>query len=71
MRNLMQHEKDVFLFLNELRESGVTNMFGATPYIMEKFDMERDDARMYLSAWMEIFNADGKYETIDETLLPS
>lgn len=68
-RKLQQHEKDVFEYLNDLRESGVTNMFGATPYIMEQFDMERDDAKMYLMAWMKIFDKDGNYDEIDAELL--
>ena len=30
-------ERQVFSFLNDLRDSGVTNMYGATPYIVEEF----------------------------------
>jgi len=30
-------EKKVFLFLNDLRDSGITNMFGARPYVVEAF----------------------------------
>ena len=29
--------EDYFNYLNELRESGVTNMFGATDYLMDEF----------------------------------
>ena len=33
---------DVFTFLEELRQSGVTNMFGALPYLEREFsDMDR------------------------------
>ena len=28
---------EYFEFLNELRDSGVTNMFGAAPYLQEAF----------------------------------
>ena len=31
---ITQEMKNVFLYLNELRDSGTTNMFGATPYIV-------------------------------------
>lgn len=41
-----------FLFLNALRESGATNMFGATPYLQEEFDMSQKEARAILIKWM-------------------
>lgn len=44
-------------FLDELRESGVTNMFGATPYLQEEFGMERKDASEYLGYWMKTFSS--------------
>jgi hypothetical protein len=34
--NLEKYEK-VFIFLEQLRQSGVTNMFGALPYLIEFF----------------------------------
>lgn len=71
MRKLTDFEKQVFKYLNQLRESGKTNMFGARPYIMEEFDMESDDAKQYLLARMKIYNKEGVYEEIDATLLPT
>lgn len=41
-----------FLFLNALRESGEVNMFGATPYIQEEFDVTRKEAEGILIRWM-------------------
>jgi len=29
---------DAFIFLEELRQSGVTNMFGALPYLKKEYD---------------------------------
>lgn len=49
----MNEREQVFLFLNRLRESGATNMFGATPYIEQAFDLDRSAAKKYLIAWME------------------
>ena len=46
-------EKEVFEFLNELRESAVTNMFGAAPYIQEEFGVDKKTAREYLKKWMK------------------
>lgn len=46
---------DQLNFLDELRESGATNMFAATPYIIEEFDVSRSEAVKILSEWMETF----------------
>jgi hypothetical protein len=47
-----EHKK----FLDDLRESGETNMFGATPFLMEEFGLEKREARAILSEWMDSFN---------------
>ena len=43
-------------YLDDLRESGITNMFGAGQYLMEDFDMSREDARTVLAYWMDTFS---------------
>jgi hypothetical protein len=61
-------EKDkVKEFLDALRESGVTNMFGAAPYLEEEFDFTNKQARDHLSQWMMDFNA---AESDEDTDLP-
>ena len=42
-----------FSYLDELRESGVTNMFGATPYLVEYYDIDKRLAKDILAAWMK------------------
>ena len=42
-------------FLDNLRESGVTNMFGAGPYLQREFAMSKGDARDAVQTWMEEF----------------
>lgn len=37
MRKLTEIEAKVFNFLNNLRDSGKVNMFGARPYIIKTF----------------------------------
>lgn len=56
---ITQEEKKMFDYLNNLRESGITNMFGTTPYLAEEFDIDKRLASSVLSKWMENFNADG------------
>lgn len=48
MRNVPQE----YLYLNRLRESGETNMFGAAPYLREEFGMTRREASSTLTDWM-------------------
>jgi hypothetical protein len=44
-----------FAFLDDLRESGETNMFGAVPYLQQAFPElagDRARAKRILKAWM-------------------
>ena len=45
----------VFKFLDELRESGVTNMFGAAPYIEQRFRYDIGTCRKLLQLWMHTY----------------
>lgn len=46
-----------WLFLEQLRRSGVTNMYGAVPYLMVAFDeLSQDDAKRILIDWMQNYN---------------
>ena len=43
-------------YLDELRESGATNMFGARPHLMEAFwELTEEEAGMILTYWMRTF----------------
>ena len=44
-----------FDFLENLRESGVTNMFGAVPYLMDEFLIDKSEALDILGRWMETY----------------
>ena len=46
-------------YLDELRESGETNMFGAAVYLQGKFGLDRQEARKILQAWMDQFSSAG------------
>lgn len=44
-------------FLDGLRMTGITNMYGAVPYIQEAFNgMTRDTASKVLAYWMNSFS---------------
>ena len=48
-------KEEMFEYLDTLRETGVTNMFGASPYLQNEFGLSRSEAKKILSAWMESF----------------
>ena len=50
-------KSEMFEYLDTLRESGVTNMFGAAPYLVQAFDIDRKEARTVLSEWMNQYQA--------------
>lgn len=44
-------------YLDDLRESGKTNMYGAAPYLQKEFPGLNDrEAREVLTYWMETFD---------------
>ena len=49
-----------FDYLNKLRDSGKTNMFGAAPYLQAVFGLDKRTAREILSKWMKSMNEDRK-----------
>jgi uncharacterized protein YciI len=42
-------------YLDELRESGETNMYGAGPYLMSEFGVDRERSHEILDYWMKSF----------------
>ena len=47
--------KEYFDYLVSLRDSGVTNMFGAGPYLEREFGLSRYEAKDILLEWIESF----------------
>lgn len=45
-----------WVYLEQLRRSGETNMYGATPYLMKEFDLSQNEARRILIDWMQNYN---------------
>jgi hypothetical protein len=49
--------EDMLEYLDELRESGITNMFGARPYVEEEFpELSSGNAGKVLIYWMHTFS---------------
>ena len=48
--------EECYEYLDTLRDSGVTNMFGAAPYLQNAFpELSKHDARDMLMGWMKSF----------------
>jgi hypothetical protein len=43
------------IYLDKLRVSGTTNMFGAGPYVAAAFGLDKQDAREVVLYWMASF----------------
>ena len=49
-------EREHLVYLDELRESGKTNMFGARPYLLMEFpELSEKEAGSVLVYWMDTF----------------
>lgn len=52
-------EDDMLVFLDDLRESGETNMFGARPYVLAAFpELTEKEAARVVTYWMQTFGDD-------------
>ena len=45
-------------YLDDLRESGETNMYGAGSYLRMEYGLEKADAKQVLSYWMRTFGGE-------------
>ena len=44
---------EVYTFLDDLRESGVTNMFGSPAYVEREYSISQAEANELVAGWME------------------
>ena len=51
----MTVQEKVNVFLDQLRESGAINMFGAAPYVSDTFGVTKYEARDLVKNWMQTF----------------
>ena len=49
---IIEEYKEEFIFLEKLRRSGKVNMFGARPYLIVEFGINKTEATKILSLWM-------------------
>lgn len=56
---------EYFTYLDDLRESGETNMWGAGVYLEHSFGVDRGDARKILMTWMDYFDEVDPMDRVD------
>lgn len=54
-----------WIYLENLKQSGVVNMFGAAPYLQKTFDLSEEEATNILSEWMKNYNEDDYKEDVE------
>ena len=47
---------EYYVYLENLRQSGVTNMFGAGPYLQKAYGLNPREALKVLGSWMNNYN---------------
>jgi hypothetical protein len=53
MKLFSPHAAHCFRFLRQLRADGRTNMYGAVPYLMKTFNLDRDAAFAIVCQWLD------------------
>jgi len=53
-------EDEYLVYLDELRISGVTNMYGAASYLINEFGLDKKVASAVLTYWMKTFGKDNR-----------
>lgn len=69
MSDFTDAEIEMFRYLENLRQSGITNMFGAGPYLAGAFGISSREASTILMKWMKNYEqllADGIISRGDE-----
>ena len=63
-RETTYRERECLIWLNDLRESGITNMFQARPLLIEFFDLELEESKRIMKLWRINFDSSGNYESV-------
>ena len=61
----MKKVSEYWVFLEKLRRSGVTNMYGAGPYLESAFGLSSREARAVLVDWMKNYDPDDYGEVLE------
>ena len=51
----MYKNQEYFEYLDDLRDSGLTNMYRAVGFLMGKYGIDKNESRVILRDWMQTF----------------
>ena len=54
----MKTTNEYWIYLENLRKTGLVNMYGAGVYLQNDFDLSKTEAREILLDWMKNYNPD-------------
>ena len=53
-------EQEHLDYLDQLREYGITNMYGARPYLMQEYpELDNEESKEIMNYWMKNFDENG------------
>ena len=55
-KEIKEEWTEYYVYLEELRQSGVTNMFGSAPYLREEFGLGRRESIKIVANWMDNYD---------------
>ena len=64
----MKTANGYWIYLENLRRSGITNMFGAAPYLQNDFGLSMEEAEKILLDWMKNYNSDDYEDEKEEVV---
>lgn len=62
----MEIKQEYLTYLDKLRESGVTNMWGSGGYVRSEFGFTKEFADYVVQYWMDNFDSDGTKLIVEE-----
>lgn len=52
----MKTNNKYWIYLEWLRRTGITNIYGASPYLQNEFNLDAKEAKQILVSWMQNYN---------------
>jgi hypothetical protein len=63
------NKDEIFVYLDNLRESGICNMYESGKFVREEFGLDRYEARDVVIEWMQTFSQRMKVINENSSLL--
>ena len=54
--SIKEEHADYYQYLEKLRKSGITNMWGASPYLAKRYALSQEEAGQILAEWIQNYD---------------